>query len=109
MTSFGWKRKRGLTSSAAAMFTEDGEYEEGAGFEEDDVDWFSAAKRRRTILLEDSIAKSKRLMEEGVILAENERYWQAVKHWDDALQLTPNSAVLYEMKSQVLLFRLLTS
>ena len=29
------------------------------------------------------------------------RYWEAVKHWDEALQLTPTSAVLYEMKSQV--------
>ena len=29
------------------------------------------------------------------------RYWEAVKHWDEAIQLTPTSAVLYEMKSQV--------
>ena len=29
------------------------------------------------------------------------RYWEAVKHWDEALQLTPTSAILHEMKSQV--------
>lgn len=29
------------------------------------------------------------------------RYWEAVKHWDEAIQLTPTSAVLHEMKSQV--------
>ena len=32
------------------------------------------------------------------------RYWEAVKHWDEALQLTPTSAVLHEMKSQVSLY-----
>lgn len=29
------------------------------------------------------------------------RYWEAVKKWDEAIQLTPEEAVLYEMKSQV--------
>lgn len=29
------------------------------------------------------------------------RNWEALKRWDDALQLTPDDAVLYEMKSQV--------
>ena len=29
------------------------------------------------------------------------RYWEAVKHWDEAIQLTPTSAVLHEIKSQV--------
>ena len=53
------------------------------------------------MLLEDSKTKSKRLQEEGVVLAKNERYWEAIKYWDEALQLTPDSAKLYEMKSQV--------
>lgn len=43
-----------------------------------------------------------RLQEEGGILAENERYWEAIKYWDEAIQLTPDSAVLQEMKAQVL-------
>ena len=54
------------------------------------------------MLLEDSRTKSKRLQEEGVLLAENERYWEAIKYWDEALQLTPDSAILHEMKSQVI-------
>lgn len=101
MTSFGWKRKRCLHSSSAAIFKKD---EEEDSVDSDDaqvVDWLSGAKRRRAILLEDCQAKSKRLQDEGVTLAENERYWEAIKHWDEALELTPSSAVLHEMKSQV--------
>lgn len=100
MTSFGWKRKRSLQTSVAATFTQQ-EEEEEEELTEESVDWLTAAKRRRALLLEDTIAKSKRLQEEGEILAENKRYWEALKHWDEALQLTPDSAVLYEMKSQV--------
>ena len=29
------------------------------------------------------------------------RYWEALSRWDTALELTPNSAILHEMKSQV--------
>lgn len=105
MTSFGWKRKRQLESrAAAAWFTDpatadEEEDEEGDG--EEGVDWLSAAKRRRLLLLEDNQSKSLRLREEGALLAENERYWEAIKYWDEAIQLTPNVAALYEMKSQV--------
>ena len=98
MTTFGWKRKRQQFGSAAAIFGEEGEGERG---EEVGVDWLSAAKRRRAVLLEDNQAKSKRLQQEGALLAENERYWEAIKYWDEAIELTPGSAVLYEMKSQV--------
>ncbi len=87
-----------MTRSVAAPFHEDSDEKEE---EEVGVDWLAAAKRRRLLLLEDNLAKSKRLREEGAVLAENERYWEALKYWDEALQLTPGSAVLYEMKSQV--------
>lgn len=100
MTSFGWKRKRELHGKVAAIFSEKGEEEE----EEDDepeVDWLSVSKKRKAFLLEDSQAKSKRLQDEGTVLAENERYWEAIKYWDEAIGLTPGSAVLQEMKSQV--------
>lgn len=109
MTSFGWKRKRPLETKAAAEwftsagatgeddFEGEGEVECGGG-----VDWLSAAKRRRLLLLEDSQAKSHRLREEGALLAESERYWEAIKYWDEAIQLTPGDAALYEMKSQVM-------
>lgn len=42
-----------------------------------------------------------RLQDEGALLAENERYWEAIKYWNEALQLTPESAILQEMKAQV--------
>ena len=142
MTSFSWKRKRNLKTDAAAAFREEREQEEEEAWEIDGVDWLTAAKRRRTLLLEDSESKSKRyrdldlqqflcvlaslhlvlmfpslvllqhfslftvhpfarLQGEGALLAENGRYWEAIKYWDEALQLAPDSAVLHEMKAQV--------
>lgn len=99
MTTFGWKRKRRSFGNAAAIFSQERPDKEGR---EEGVDWLNAAKKRRAILLEDSQAKSKRLQNEGAVLAENQRYWEAIKHWDEAVELTPDSAVLYEMKSQVM-------
>ena len=107
MTSFGWKRKRALeTKPAARWFSSSGasganELDEDEGDSEGAVDWLSAAKRRRLLLLEDNETKSHRLREEGALLAENERYWEAIKYWDEAIQLTPHVAAVYEMKSQV--------
>ena len=98
MTSFGWKRKRQLFGEGASVFNQE---EEGNSCEEREVDWLSGAKRRRAILLEDCQAKSKRLQHEGSVLAENQRYWEAIKYWNEAIELTPRSAVLHEMKSQV--------
>lgn len=96
--SFGWKRKRQLFGDGAAVFNQEAE---GTSCEEQEVDWLSAAKKRRAILLEDSQAKSKRLQHEGTVLAENQRYWEAIKYWNEAIELTPRSAVLHEMKGQV--------
>ncbi len=103
MTSFGWKRKRKLSENAAAIFSKEKEEDEEVDSDEDKlgVDWLVAAKKRRAIMLEDSRAKSKRLQEEGSLLAENERYWEAIKYWDEAIELTPGSALLHEMKAQV--------
>lgn len=103
MTSFGWKRKRTLQTSAATAFASGEELPEGEDLTEAGVDWLTAAKRRKALVLEDVSAKSRRLQKEGEVLAEHERYWEAIKYWDEALQLTPDSAILYEMKSQVAL------
>lgn len=67
-----------------------------------EVDWLQAIKRRKEVLLEDCSMKSNRLKDEGALLAEQGRHWEAIKKWDDAIQLTPENASLYEMKSQVL-------
>ena len=101
MTTFGWKRKRQRFGAAAAIFSQEEGKGEGGEDEEEGVDWLSVAKKRRVLLLEDSQAKSKRLQNEGAVLAESQRYWEAIKYWDEAIELTPGSAVLHEMKSQV--------
>ena len=41
----------------------------------------------------------------GLIL---NRYWESIKKWNEAIQLTPDHDVLHEMKAQVPLIKLLT-
>uniref|UniRef100_A0A8C6SE40 Tetratricopeptide repeat domain 33 n=1 Tax=Neogobius melanostomus TaxID=47308 RepID=A0A8C6SE40_9GOBI len=101
MASFGWKRKAGEKVSKAALQQFDDE-DAKKQQQQEEVDWLHAIKRRREILLEDCAAKSQRLKDEGSLLAEEGRHWEAIKKWDDAIQLTPENASLYEMKSQVL-------
>ncbi|KAM7368773.1 hypothetical protein PAMP_013080 [Pampus punctatissimus] len=109
MASFGWKRKVGekVSKSAVQQFEAEAETspDGGGGQEEEvevEVDWLHAIKRRREILLEDCAAKSKRLKDEGALMAEEGRRWEAIKKWDEAIQLSPDDPLLYEMKSQVL-------
>ncbi|XP_026153964.1 tetratricopeptide repeat protein 33 [Mastacembelus armatus] len=103
MASFGWKRKVGerVSKSVVQQFEAEAEKADENPAEEE-TDWLHAIKRRREILLEDCDAKSKRLKEEGAVLAEQGRHWEAIKKWDEAIQLTPDNPLLYEMKSQVL-------
>ncbi|XP_072904088.1 tetratricopeptide repeat protein 33 [Hemitrygon akajei] len=103
MTSFGWKRKVGEKVSKAASQVFEAAAEEDGELVDADVDWLHAAKRRRETLLEDCAVKSKRLKDEGAFLSENGRYWEAIGRWDEAIQLTPDCAALYEMKAQVLM------
>ncbi|KAK9974651.1 hypothetical protein ABG768_022730 [Culter alburnus] len=104
MASFGWKRKVGerVSKTTVQQFQQDSEQvDDEDDVEKEGVDWLHVIKRRREVLLEDCAAKSKRLKDEGTLLAEQGRNWEALKRWDDALQLTPDDAVLYEMKSQL--------
>jgi tetratricopeptide (TPR) repeat protein len=72
----------------------------------DESDEYFQNKRSKVLLtLEDKTTKSKRLQDEGVILAESERYWEAIKYWNEAIELTPENPVLHEIKAQVRLFR----
>lgn len=76
MASFGWKRKVGekVSKSAVQQFEAEAEKAVDDGPSQDpEVDWLHAIKRRREILLEDCAAKSKRLEEEGALLAEHGR------------------------------------
>ncbi|XP_073696385.1 tetratricopeptide repeat protein 33 [Garra rufa] len=105
MASFGWKRKVGerVSKTKVQQFEKDSEEVDDEDVEKEGVDWLHVIKRRREVLLEDCAAKSRRLKEEGTLLAEQGRNWEALKRWDEAIQLTPDNAVLYEMKSQVLI------
>nr|XP_020475177.1 tetratricopeptide repeat protein 33 [Monopterus albus]XP_020475178.1 tetratricopeptide repeat protein 33 [Monopterus albus]XP_020475179.1 tetratricopeptide repeat protein 33 [Monopterus albus]XP_020475180.1 tetratricopeptide repeat protein 33 [Monopterus albus] len=106
MASFGWKRKAGerVSKSVVQQFEAEAEKAEEVDEQTQDekVDWLHAIKRRREVLLEDCGAKSKRLKDEGALLAEQGRHWEAIKKWDEAIHLTPDDPLLYEMKSQVL-------
>ncbi|XP_062984185.1 tetratricopeptide repeat protein 33 isoform X2 [Elgaria multicarinata webbii] len=103
MASFGWKRKIGeKVSKVTSQQFEAQAADEQDLVDNDEVDLLHEAKRKKG-LLEECLAKSKCLKDEGAILAENERYREAVQKWDEALQLTPEDATLYEMKSQVLM------
>ena len=69
-TSFSWKRKRckNVSNLRPATFTEDDE-------DEPDIeDWRSLTKKCHHGVLEDRIAKSSRLKNEGIALAELQRY-----------------------------------
>ncbi|XP_013789500.1 tetratricopeptide repeat protein 33-like [Limulus polyphemus] len=108
MTSFGWKRKVGqkISKEVSQVFTEASLNKDEGCYIPDDVDWLDSFKRRKAHLLEDCKSKSQRLKNEGTVLAENGRYWEAIKKWDEAIQLTPvdeGICQLYEMKSQALM------
>lgn len=66
----------------------------------EEVDWLTLAPKRKLICLEDGRAKSERLKREGGVLAESERYWEAISKWEEALALTPEDETLHEMRAQ---------
>ena len=68
----------------------------------DDFDWISVAKKRRVEALEDNKTLYNRLKREGVTLAEEGKYWQAINRWDNALALDPSEPSVFEMKAQAL-------
>uniref|UniRef100_A0A5F8H7R3 Tetratricopeptide repeat domain 33 n=1 Tax=Monodelphis domestica TaxID=13616 RepID=A0A5F8H7R3_MONDO len=74
MASFGWKRKIGekVSKVTSQQFEAEAADEKGL-VENEDVNWLHAIKRKKAILLEDCTEKSKRLKDEGAILAENRR------------------------------------
>lgn len=103
--SFGWKRKIGQQVSKTASKA----FENESAAEEDhreDIDWLTATKipKRSTVIsLEDTAAKVSRLVKEGTTLADAERYWEALKKWDEGLQYAPCDEKIHEMKAQALM------
>ncbi|CAN8004344.1 unnamed protein product [Ixodes hexagonus] len=102
-TAFSWKRRAGdKVSPSISIAFETSAADENAE-PPDGVDWLSGYKRRRNLLLEDCAEKSRRLKREASTLAELERYWEALKKFDEAIQLTPADVSIHEMKAQVLM------
>ncbi|XP_064605867.1 tetratricopeptide repeat protein 33-like [Liolophura sinensis] len=101
---FGWKRKISskVSADASVAFSTDAK-DQQEDFNNEDIDWLSATKSRKLACLEDADAKSNRLKDEGTLLAESERYWEAIKKWDEALQYSPKNAKILEMKAQALM------
>lgn len=104
MTTFGWKRKIGqkVSKEASDAFSDNTKDDDQLLQDPKDHN-VQNFKKRKMSLLEECKNKSLRLKNEGEMLAENERYWEAIKKWDKAIQLTPTDEKLYEMKAQVLM------
>uniref|UniRef100_A0A8C0GQP0 Tetratricopeptide repeat domain 33 n=1 Tax=Chelonoidis abingdonii TaxID=106734 RepID=A0A8C0GQP0_CHEAB len=82
MASFGWKRKIGekVSKATSQQFEAEAADDKGLVDNDDDVDWLHATKRRKEILLEDCMEKSKQLKDEGARLAENRRHFHCHYH-----------------------------
>ena len=102
MTSFGWKRKIGdtVSKSTSKAFEDNSKDEDVSALESGEIDWLHLAPTKKFFSLEDAESKSLRLQKEGEVLAEAERFWEAINKWDGALQLTPQKATLHELKAQ---------
>lgn len=76
MSSFEWKCKRPKlqpTLQNSEAFSEENQVDPGSV--PADVDWLSSTPhKKRKVALEDAAAKAQRLVEEGTILASNERH-----------------------------------
>lgn len=63
-----------VSKTTVEQFQQDSEKVDDEGdVEKEGVDWLHVIKRRREVLLEDCAAKSKRLKDEGTLLAEQGR------------------------------------
>lgn len=76
MASFGWKRKIGekVSKATSQQFEAEAADDKDLAADDADANWVNATKRRKEILLEDCVKKSKELKDEGANLAENRRY-----------------------------------
>lgn len=101
MTSFGWKRKAPDKIEVAQKAFQPQEQPDEK--EDPDFDWVAVNKKKRFEPLEDNKARFERLKQEGISLAEEEKFWQAIKRWDEALAACGSDAPVLEMKAQALI------
>ena len=126
MTSFGWKRKTPDLNRSNIVTTHNSTLdcvsennpkqnsENSEKIASQDLNTYATCttlkKRRLDQSLETVEEKVLRLKKEGITLAENEDYWQAIGRWDEALQilgknneLNDTAKLHHEMKSQALM------
>ena len=89
MTSFGWKRKVPLTrtTTKSSVFNESDQTDPEAVDDNEEFDWTVVAKKKKLEALEDNKALFSRLKQEGILLAESGKFWQAINRWDNALSI----------------------
>lgn len=75
-TSFGWKRKlsQNITRKRARAFDESNQTPDDGEDEPFELDWRVLLVQRGALSIEDNVVKSKRLQDEGVTLAEQQRF-----------------------------------
>jgi len=102
MTSFGWKKKSSnFDRKRKTKAFDPGEQVDDSEVEVDtDFDWINVAKKKKLDALEDNRTLFQRLKQEGILLAEQGKYWQAINRWDNALSLDSSDETVFEMKAQ---------
>ena len=98
MSNFKWKsNSAAVKRSFAAAFQDQDE----DGADEENLSDGPLAKREPVLHLEDPETRFKRLKAEGIALAGEERFWQAIHTWDHALEIRGDDAGVLDMKCQV--------
>ena len=69
-----------------------------------DFDWINVAKKKKLDALEDNRTLFHRLKHEGILLAEQGKYWQAINRWDNALSLDSSGIRFLESNQQLIFF-----
>lgn len=98
MQPFSLKRKR---ASGAPVGTLAHIFDDSTLFEEDD-DVLARQQPVGRLALESAASVASRLKQDGILLAEAEKYNAAVSVWDRAIFLAPEDETLFEMKAQAL-------
>lgn len=95
MLQFGWKRKANQQKSSV--------FDTNSSSSDEEVEVPAKHLRFSAVALEDSLARAERLKSEGVVLAQEGRFWEAIKRFEEALDSKPHDETIWEMKAQALM------